>query len=122
MDRGPATLEDIIDAQWGKDNVPYSHGLSVDEPFIEELGMKRCRSFRADLIHKLRVIQKAGGGTFRGAAYLLKVPAATFSSWINLEKAPRDRATFERIDTAYEGAIVKLTFETKKQLKKGKTQ
>jgi hypothetical protein len=110
-ERRAATVEEILCEKWGKDNIPYNESVDPEEPLVEELGIKRCRSFRADLLHKLRTIRRAHGGLDKEAAYAMKIPADRFSHWINLRQVPGTWAAFERIDSCYEYAIERLRLD-----------
>lgn len=117
--RRQATAEEILHSTWGEGNIPYSHSVEVEEPLVEELGMKRCRSFRADLHHKLRIIVRAVG-TAKKAAPLLGVGEDRLSCWFHLKAWPGDESTFQRIDSIYEFAVEKLRVERARKHKKPK--
>ncbi len=96
------------------------HGQSVDLNEYPSLlkDMKKCRSFRADLRHKLEIIMRAHGGWGqRGvwrASSRLGVTRHTLRKWIKWQTSPRTRLMLETIDNAYEEAIEKLAQEALK--------
>lgn len=116
--RRSATAQEILESTWGADNIPYSHSVDPEEPLIEELGMKRCRSFRADLHHKLRVIIRAYG-TAKKAATWIGVGEDRVSRWLHLRAWPGDERIMQKIDSCYEYSVEKLRVQN---IKKKKTQ
>jgi hypothetical protein len=114
--RGIAKAQDILDSTWGRGNTPYNRSLTVEEPLLEELGIKRCRSFRADLHHKLRIIIKVDG-TAKIAARRIGVGEDRISKWLNLKAFPGRETTFLKIDSAYEYAVEKLRLQKLKKKK-----
>lgn len=87
------------------------HGESIDlnEYPTALRGLRKCRSFRADLQHKLSVIVRAQGGWGkRGiwrASDRLSISRHTLRRWFKWETAPRTRLALERIDNAYEESL-----------------
>lgn len=106
-ERNAAPLEVILNRTWGRGNIPYSLSVEVNEPEVEELGIKRCRSFRADFIHKLRIIHKAYGNQFR-AARALGTTIPTFRAWSYCRRWPKKHQSLLKIDQIYEFSIEKL--------------
>lgn len=106
-ERKAATAEEILNSTWGEGNIPYSHSVEAEEPVIEELGIKRCRSFRADLHHKLKIIIRAAG-TQKTAAMLVGVKEDSMTDWLTLKGWPARESTFQKIDSTYEYAVEKL--------------
>lgn len=100
------------------------HGQSVDLNEYPSLlkGMMKCRSFKADLRHKLEIILRAHGGWGqRGvwrASSRLGVTRHTFRKWIRWKSSPRTRLMLELIDDVYEESIEKLAQEALREGKK----
>ncbi|MEI6198081.1 MAG: hypothetical protein WCS42_27510 [Verrucomicrobiota bacterium] len=94
---------------WAEGDEPFGESLDLNEYPVELLRLTKCRSFRADLLHKLTIILRAHGGSGRGgitkAAKLLRVDIRTFGRWLRWEQAPCGRCYFEHIDNTYAEAI-----------------
>jgi hypothetical protein len=96
---------------WG-DDPPYGESIDLDEFPSVLKGLRKCRSFRADLRHKLEIIVRAHGGYGLGgmrlAARCLGVHRRTFRHWFYYRACPGSCAALESIDNAYEEALRKL--------------
>jgi hypothetical protein len=94
---------------WAEGDEPLWESLDLNELPNEVLKMKVCRSFRADLRHKLTLIIRANGGYgsggVDGACRRLGIKRVAIHRWLNWIAAPEGRNTFERIDSAYEEAV-----------------
>lgn len=99
---------------WGEDNIPYNISLTIEELPIAELAIKRCRSFRSDLHHKLNILV-ACYGSQKKAAKAIKIPRQTFVNWANWKTAPGSRYILEKIDAEYELALERLVLERKRK-------
>lgn len=104
---------------WAPGDEPLWESINLDELANEVLKMKVCRSFRADLRHKLILIIRANGGYGKlgldNTAKLLRVHRVTLYRWLNWLQCPRWRNVFERLDSAYEEAVQILTAKKLKQ-------
>lgn len=105
----------MIDAEnvkWAPGDMPHGESTDLNEFPNEVLKLKICRSFRADLLHKLNLIVRSFGGTGNGGvqrtAQRLRVGRHSLQRWRRWEGSPRTRLVFERIDNAYLEAIEKL--------------
>jgi hypothetical protein len=100
---------------WAEGDAPAHENLDLNEYAVLVLKLRRCRTFRADLLHKLQLIMRAAGGYGRGgqirAARRLKVNRHTLRRWLSWKAAPKTRQGFERIDDAYDLAIRELVKE-----------
>lgn len=108
-------------APWAEGDAPHAEEIDLNEYPVELLKLKKCRSFRADLRHKLTLIIRAHGGYGRRgvlrAAYALRVSRQTLNQWLRWEASPRSRNTFARIDNLYAEALEKLVAEKTKKKK-----
>ena len=97
---------------WAEGDEPHGQSLDLDEYPVALAKLTRCRSFRADLRHKLEVIVRAAGGWgSRGvnrAADRLHVSRFTLRRWYLWRNVPRSRAALETIDNAYAEALESL--------------
>lgn len=100
---------------WAEGDLPHGEDIDLNEYPIELLKFKKCRSFRADLRHKLTVIIRAHGGYGHGGivrtAERLNCTRQSVMKWIRWDSSPRLRLNFERIDNAYADAIETLVKE-----------
>lgn len=94
----------------------YSDCVDFEEVTIEELDMKRARSFRADLIHKLNIIHRAYG-TIDKAAHAIGVNEVTFDRWLGGRRTPYFRHQCA-IDDTYQLAIEMLIQAKREKVKK----
>lgn len=96
-------------APWADDDFPHGQTCDLNEYPHKVLAMKVCRSFRADLRHKLEILLRAHGGYGRGglyrAAYCLNVRPRTFASWLHWRAMPKTTAMLERLDERYVEAL-----------------
>ena len=69
-------------------DVPYAETVDFDEVSIDELKLKRARSFRADLYHKLNILIRAFGGIC-AASRECHCHRTQFSRWLNGHDFPR---------------------------------
>lgn len=99
--------------KWGDDNIPHNESYAFDEPMIEELGIRRCRSFRAEICHKLNIIARAAG-TWDQAARWLNATPFQVREWRAFRRVPGSRNTFAKIDSVYESALEMLKIEARK--------
>lgn len=99
-------------AEWAPGDEPFGESLNLNEYPVALLKMKKCRSFRADLYHKLTIIMRASGGYgssgLLNTAKRLRVNRTTMHAWLTWRRVPRDLLTFERIDAAYSEALERL--------------
>lgn len=106
---------------WAEGDQPYGETVDLDEFPVEVLKFTKCRSFHADMRHKLTIILRAAGGYgaegVRNAAKALRVSRWTFRRWFQWESTPQALRTFERIDNVYEEAIHTLVAEKLKKKK-----
>ena len=114
----PATL----DGPWAPDDMPHAESVDLEEYPVILLGLSRCRSFRADLRHKLEIIVRAHGGHGNGgqvrAARTLQVDRHTLWAWYSWHRVPAARWLFERIDNAYALSLEKLALEASKRARR----
>ena len=100
---------------WAPGDAPHGENLDLNEYPRELLRLKQCRSFRADLRHKLTVIIRAHGGVgnrgVNNAAYALFTTRQTIGRWLRWDCAPAERVTWEKIDRLYAESIEKLVAE-----------
>ena len=106
------THQELVE-KWGADNIPYSESLAFDMPEVIE-GIKRMPSFYAVLVHKLNIIARASGGSWREVAHVLRVNESILRKWRTWKNAPSGVVIWQRIDTAYEVALDRLKMQTKK--------
>lgn len=94
---------------WAPGDLPHGESLDLNEYAVTLLRLKKCRSFRADLAHKLAVIIRAAGGYgsagLTRAACLLRVSPRTLWTWMKWQNAPGQRMIWERVDRLYEEAL-----------------
>lgn len=94
---------------WAPGDEPLWESVDLNELPNEVLKFKVCRSFRADLRHKLVLIIRAQGGYQKagseGAAKRLQVHRSTLFRWLRWHTCPQWRHMHERIDSAYEEAV-----------------
>jgi hypothetical protein len=111
-------------APWAPGDLPHGESIDLNEYPVELLKMKVCRSFRADLRHKLTLIIRARGGYgnkgVTGAAERLGVRRQTVYQWLKWLTAPKTRLHLERIDNAYQEAVEQLVAEKLKRRRKHK--
>lgn len=104
---------------WADGDAPLWESVDLTELPNEVLKMKVCRSFRADLRHKVIMIIRAHGGYGRGgvkrACRSLRVRRMTLYRWMEWKHVPKARNVYERIDTAYEEAIQTLVAQEMKR-------
>jgi hypothetical protein len=97
---------------WAEGDMPFSESVDLNEYPKQLLKLRQCRSFRADLRHKLEIIVRAHGGWglggVRRAARALQVNRFTLRRWYQWVTVPRSRLLFERIDEAYDSALETL--------------
>lgn len=97
---------------WADGDIPFNESLDVEAYQTTADGIRKCHSFRADLLHKLRLIIEAHGGYgtsgLSRAAQRLRIDRSTLRRWAQYIATPRTKCAFERIDSAYEEAIDKL--------------
>jgi hypothetical protein len=111
---------------WSEGDLPHGENIDLNEYPVELLKFKKCRSFRADLRHKLEIIIRAYGGYgHRGvhrAARRLQCTRQSVMNWLRWDTSPRTRFLLERIDNAYAEAIEELvkTRLKKKRVRKKK--
>jgi hypothetical protein len=110
-DFGIAALGEKI-AEAEKETQPYSETVDLNEYPKQLIKLRICRSFRADLLHKLQVIIRAHGGHRLGgvkrAARALSVSRRTICRWLAYENVPSSVTQFKRIDDAYLSATERL--------------
>lgn len=104
--------QELLD-KWGEGNIPPGLSLEFEEKMIEELGMRKCRSFRADLVHKLNIICRVRG-TWEKTAKALGTRGCVVRAWRSWKACPGSMNTFQKIDSEYEMAIEKLALEARK--------
>lgn len=106
---------------WAEGDLPHGEDLDLNEYPVELLKMKKCRSFRADLRHKLTIIIRAHGGYghggLEGAAKSLRVTRQCVWLWVRWATSPRQRLMFERIDRLYSEGLETLVQEKLKNRK-----
>jgi hypothetical protein len=99
-------------AQWAPGDEPFGESLDLNEYPAALLKMKKCRSFRADLLHKLQIIMRASGGYgasgLANAAKRLRVSRVSVWRWLTWRQVPSSLLAFERIDAAYSEALERL--------------
>jgi hypothetical protein len=104
---------------WAPGDMPHAESVDLNEYPVELLKMKQCRSFRADLRHKLTVIIRAHGGYghrgVEGAAKRIGVSRITLWNWLRWMTSPRTRLHFEIIDNAYAEALETLVADKLKR-------
>lgn len=105
---------------WAEGDAPHGESIDLNEYPVELLRLKKCRSFRADLLHKLTIILRAHGGYGMGhgvarASKILEVSPFTFLRWLKWEFAPRSRVSWERVDNLYEESIARLVADKLKK-------
>lgn len=105
-------LPPIPTEPWAEGDLPHSRSIDLDEFPSVLKGLRKCRSFRADLRHKLEIIVRAhggyGAGGMRAAAHRLHVHRDTFRRWLQWKAVPGTRSAFGRIDDAYERSLEML--------------
>lgn len=100
--------------KWGEDNIPPGLSLEFEEKLIAELGIRKCRSFRADLVHKLNIICRVRG-TWEKTAKAIGTRGCVVRAWRAWKACPGSMITFQRIDSEYEMAIEKLAMDARKR-------
>lgn len=91
-------------------SLPF-HGESLDLNEYPSVlrGIKKCRSFRADLTHKLEIILRAyGGRTNEGlwrTCLRLGTSRHSLRRWLKWERMPQGRLMYSRIDNVYEDSL-----------------
>jgi hypothetical protein len=97
---------------WAAGDEPHGQSLDLDEYPSALARLTRCRSFRADLRHKLEVIVRAAGGWrklgVKTAAKRLGVSRFTLRRWYLWRNVPRSRSALETIDNAYAESLETL--------------
>lgn len=97
---------------WAEGDMPPGESLDLNEyPSVLE-GLKKCRSFRADLHHKLTIILRAHGGyggrsgaITRVSEFLKVNNRRRVRRWLMWDSVPTRTRIFERIDNAYSDAL-----------------
>lgn len=105
--------EAALNVKYDPPDIPYEESVTtaeVPEAIPELANGFRCRSFRADFMHKTRVIISAFGGSIEKAAYEMKINHRTFRGWVDMDHVPTSRAMFDKLDRYYDLAIEKLKF------------
>lgn len=109
---------------WAEGDAPHWESIDLNELPNEVLRMKVCRSFRADLRHKLTLIIRANGGYGNGGVYgacrRLGIQRMTMHRWLTWKTCPHERSRYEKIDSAYEEAVQLLTARKMKASSKRK--
>lgn len=94
---------------WAPGDEPHWESLDLNEYATRVRSLRKCRSFRADLRHKLHVIVRACGGYGQrgmwNAAYWLRTTRQALHAWLKWDRTPRFRDTWERIDARYADAL-----------------
>lgn len=97
---------------WAPGETPHGQSVDLTEYPSALRRLRKCRSFRADLRHKLEIIVQAHGGWGTAgvnlAAARLCVSRWTLRRWAAWQLAPGSRLAFERIDNAYDEALEAL--------------
>ena len=105
-EEGPPPLHET---QWADGDTPHAESVDLNEYPSVLKGIKKCRSFRVDMRHKLEIIVRSlgpwGSGSLGRAARILRVTPAMFSAWVREEKWPGTKNVFDRIDNAYSDAL-----------------
>lgn len=100
----PKASPPTFETPWAEGHSPHAQTLNPLECTVEELGAVRCRSFKADFLHKLLVILRAHGGWKYAVkdkvAARLGVSHRSFDRWIAGQNIPPS-SLFERIDNIY---------------------
>lgn len=86
-----------------QEDVFYCTTREFDEVTVEELNLKRARSFKADLLHKLNIMRRAFGSRQEVARELGTNPA-TIWKWIAGKTWP-SKPFIDQIDNSYNLAI-----------------
>lgn len=106
---------------WADGDEPHGHTLDLNEYPVELLKLKKCRSFRADLRHKLTLIIRARGGYGWGGlestAKALGVSRWSILRWLRWDTCPRAVQLFSKIDNLYADSLEKLVAEKIKKKK-----
>jgi hypothetical protein len=108
--------QELLDT-WGAGNIPPGLSLEFEEIMLPELGIRKCRSFRADLVHKLNIICRVRG-TWAKTAKALGTRDCVVRAWRAWKACPGSMITLQRIDSEYEMAIEKLRLEARKSQSK----
>jgi len=99
-------------APWAEGDTPHCDTLDVKEVKSQLEGFLVCRSFRADMRHKLEIIIRAHGGYLHGglrrAAKRLHCSRWTLRRWYLWKTIPNARGQWETIDNAYIEGIEEL--------------
>lgn len=99
----------IDEKGWQPGDLPHAENIDLVEYPNEVLKMTVCRSFRADLLHKLEIIVRANGGAGEQgvwrAASELGISRSTLGRWRTLRTYPGSRVMFETIDRVYSDSI-----------------
>lgn len=108
----PWLLEHLRNQEAVWPELPHSLTTDLNEYPKQLLRLKQCRSFRADLLHKLQlIIRSFGGWGNRGiwrTASRLGVSRFTIRRWLRWESFPGSIGLVERIDDTYTEAIERL--------------
>lgn len=108
--------EQDLETKYEPQDVSYSEGVDFAEIPAASLNNNRCRSFRADILHKLKVIERAYGR--KDAAFKLGVKTRALSEWMAFRSVPESRPQFDKIDSLYEISIEKLLLQDKTRKRK----
>jgi len=101
--------------KWQPEDVPYCESVDFEEVHVEELDIKRARSFRADLLHKLNICIRAFR-TITATAKELRVHRCQVSRWLHCHTRPAPLA-LEVLDNRYQLAIEMLCAKKRKSLR-----
>lgn len=95
-------------AQWAEGDAPWCESMDLQEYPSVLKGITKCRSFAADLNHKLQILVKAcggwGNGGVRRACQALRIDRSQFANWRYGKTSPC-RLTLQRIDNRYSEAL-----------------
>ncbi len=110
-ERGCRPLPKHVLPEWAAGDEPYGDSLELQEYPAQLLHFKICRSFRADLRHKLTIIMRAyggyGDGGMKGASRALGTSIWSFQRWLRWQQFPEKRQ-LEKIDTIYAESVAVL--------------
>ena len=99
---------------WGHDNIPPGLSLEFEEKPIAELGIRKCRSFRADLVHKLNIICRAHDNSWEKTAEALGKRSCVLRAWRAFKSTPKSAGMFQRIDNLYEVSLERLQMNARR--------